>query len=105
MENFKPPFDLEKLVDEISERTVAMLSERILTPRWLKLKYAIHYSGYSRAQLLKLAEKKLIIGFQDPNSKRGDWRFDKQSIDEYMISHVVNERHKALSIIESLRAS
>lgn len=105
MENFEFPFDLKKLVAEISERTAAMLSERLSTPRWLKLKSAIHYSGYSRAQLLKLAEKKLIVGFQDPNSKRGDWRFDKQSIDEYMISHVVSERHKALSIIESLKAS
>ena len=81
------------------------IAERIVTPRWLKLKAAIQYSSYSRFQLLKLAEKKLIVGFQDPNSKRGDWRFDKQSIDEYMISHVVSERHKALSIIESLKAS
>ncbi|WP_022666577.1 hypothetical protein [Desulfospira joergensenii] len=105
MENFKPPFDLEKLVAEISERTAAMLSERIVTPRWLKLAAAKQYSSYSRTTLLKLAKENLIVGFQDPNSKRGDWKFDKQSIDEYMISQVVGERHKALSILGSLKAS
>ncbi len=90
-------FDLDTLATKIAER--------ISTPRWLKLKAAIQYSSYGRAQLLKLVNEGLIAGYQDPDSKRGDWIFDKQSIDEYRISHIVSERHKAMSIIESLKAS
>lgn len=97
MENLEFQLNLDKLASKIAER--------IVSPRWMKLIAASQYSGYSRAQLLKLAKKKLVIGYQDPDSKRGDWIFDKQSIDEYRISHVVGERHKALSILNSLRAS
>lgn len=81
------------------------IAKRIVTPRWLKLTAAVQYSSYSRFQLLKLAKKGFITGYQDPDSERGDWIFDKQSIDEYRISHVVSERHKAMSIIDSLKAS
>lgn len=103
METYEIPLELEKLVTQIAERTAAKVSEKLAFPRWMKLKDAMHYSSYSRAQLLKLAKEKVIAGRPDPNSKRGDWRFDKKSIDEYMISQIVGERHRTLSIIESLK--
>lgn len=80
----------------------AEIAERITTPRWMKLLAASKYSGYSRVQLKKLAKRKALIGYQDPDSKRGDWIFDKESIDEYRMSHVYSSRQNALSIIDSL---
>jgi len=80
----------------------AKIAERISTKRWMKLSAAVFYSSYSRAQLLKLAQRKDIIGYQDPDSERGDWIFDKESIDSYRLSHVFAEKQKALSILRSL---
>ena len=80
----------------------AKIAERITIPRWLKLTAAVKYSGYGRPKLIELAEQDKIIGYQDPDSLRGDWIFDKESIDEYRLSHVFNSRQKILSIMKSL---
>ncbi|WDP90476.1 MAG: hypothetical protein HUN04_12550 [Desulfobacter sp.] len=67
----------------------------------MKLKVAMKYSGYGRMQLLTLVAQKEIMGCQDPDSKRGDWIFDKNSIDEYRLSHFNDdERQRALSILK-----
>jgi len=80
----------------------AKIAERIASPRWMKLTAAVKYSSYSRAQLIELAERRDIVGYPDPDSKRGDWIFDKESIDEYRLSHFYGTREKALSILRSL---
>ena len=78
------------------------IAERITTPRWMKLTAAVKYSSYSRAKLIELAERRDIIGYPDPDSNRGDWIFDKESIDEYRLSHFFGAREKALSILRTL---
>ena len=80
----------------------AKIAERIAVPRWLKLSAAVQYSGYGRSKILSLAKKKRLIGYQDPDSERGDWIFDKESIDDYRLSHHFTEKKNALSIIASL---
>ncbi len=94
------PIFTDSQIDSLATK----IAQRIVTPRWLKLTAAIKYSGYGRVALLNLANEGLIKAYQDPDSKRGDWVFDKRSIDEYRLSHLVSERHKALSIIKSLKA-
>ncbi len=90
------------MTDQDLDILAAKIAERIATPRWMKLTAAVQYSGYSRAQLLKLTKRRDITGYQDPDSDRGDWIFDKESIDEYRMSHVYSSRQNALSIIASL---
>jgi hypothetical protein len=80
----------------------AKIAERIASPRWMKLTAAVKYSSYSRAKLIELAERRDIVGYPDPDSNRGDWIFDKESIDEYRLSHFYGTREKALSILRSL---
>ena len=92
------------MTDSEIDSLATKIAQRIVSPRWLKLTAAIKYSGYGRAQLLNLVNKGLIKGYQDPDSKRGDWIFDKRSIDEYRLSHLASERYKVLSIINSLKA-
>jgi len=43
-----------------------------------------------------------IRGYQDPGSIRGDWIFDKESLDEYRTAPIANIHQKALSILKSM---
>ena len=51
-----------------------------------------------------MKSEKKIIGYQEPlqDSARGDWIFDKESIDNYRLSVVASNKKKALSILTSL---
>ena len=51
--------------------------------RWLKLLPAVVYSSFGQHKLKELAKKGLIVGYPDPDNKRGDWIFDRESIDKY----------------------
>lgn len=77
-------------------------------PRWLKLKVAAEYSAIGQKRLIELAESGNIRGFQDPDSKRGDWIFDRFSLDKYRDSQAAqtgNAGNKALEILRSLGQS
>ena len=54
-----------------------------LQPRWFKLKAAVQYSGIARERLKRLAKEGRIQGYKCPESGRGDWYFDRISIDQY----------------------
>jgi hypothetical protein len=56
-----------------------------ISPRWIKLIPAVKYSSIGKDRLKDLAKKGIIIGFSDPDNKRGDWLFDKESIDNYQL--------------------
>jgi hypothetical protein len=51
--------------------------------RWFKLKAAVQYSGIARERLKRLAKEGRIQGYKCPESGRGDWYFDRISIDQY----------------------
>ena len=73
--------------------------------RWIKLKEATQYASIGKARLISLAVSGVIRGAQDPDSKRGDWIFDRLSIDEYrdaQMSHV-GIQEKALAILHGER--
>lgn len=59
-----------------------------ITPRWIKLVPAVKYSSIGKDRLKALAKKpdSIIIGFPDPDSKRKDWIFDRESLDKYRIN-------------------
>ena len=60
-----------------------MTDPTLLYPRWLRLKEAARYSAIGKQRLITLARDGQIKGFQDPDSGRGDWIFDRLSIDVY----------------------
>lgn len=69
--------------------------------RWLKTLAAIEYSSIGRHQLKRLAKTGAIIGYPDPDNKRGDWIFDRESIDRYRIRQMppqVNLNQKVLEL-------
>ena len=63
--------------------TMSKSREPRIIPRWLKLKDATLYSAIGINRLVSLAEDGTIRGFKDPDSKRGDWIFDRDSLDQY----------------------
>jgi len=66
----------------------AKIAEKIqpVAPRWLKTAEAVKYSGFGKTKIKRLAMEGKIKGYPDPDSKRGDWYFDKESIDEHHLS-------------------
>jgi hypothetical protein len=75
-----------------------------ILPRWLKLKDASRYSAIGKQRLIKLAEHGLVSGFQDPDSGRSDWIFDRLSLDHYRMSQSgdLEIEAKALDILRRL---
>jgi hypothetical protein len=71
--------------------------------RWIKLKEATQYASIGKARLINLVVNGIIRGAQDPDSKRGDWIFDRLSIDEYREAQMsqFSAREKALEIMRS----
>ena len=69
--------------------------------RWIKLKEATQYASMGKARLINLALIGVIRGVQDPDSKRGDWIFDRLSIDHYREAQMnqFSAREKALEIL------
>ena len=70
-----------------------------VSARWLKLKQAMVYSAIGRDRLKKLALSGEIVGFSDPDSGRGDWIFDRQSLDQYRMNQASYLEQKALAIM------
>lgn len=67
--------------------------------RWLKLRDATSYSGIGKHRLIQLAESGKIKGFQDTDSGRHEWIFDKLSIDQYRENQAGQIKQKALAIM------
>lgn len=65
----------------------------------MKLKVSAWYSGIGKQKLIKLAQNGQIKGFQDPDSGRGDWIFDRYSLDQYRENQAGLLEQKALAIM------
>lgn len=73
--------------------------------RWLKLKAAARYAAIGKHRLIELSRSGVVRGFQDPDSLRGDWIFDRLSLDAYREGQAAEptNREKALAIIGGVR--
>jgi hypothetical protein len=76
-----------------------------MTSRWIKIKEAAQYSAIGIHRLKELGRSGIVKGFQDPDSKRGDWVFDRDSIDAYREAQCspVGAREKALALMRGVR--
>ena len=73
-----------------------------MKPRWLRLKSACEYSAIGKDRLIKLAKDGVVVGYQDPDNARGDWIFDRLSLDGYRVAQMDNTRRKGIAILRSL---
>jgi hypothetical protein len=69
--------------------------------RWMKLKEASAYARICKDRLPELVREGRIVGFKDPDNERGDWIFDRESIDAYRLaqSRPHDLEAKALEVI------
>jgi len=74
--------------------------------RWLTLKEAASYSAIGKQRLIAMAKDRKIKGFQDVDSRRQDWIFDRLSLDAYREGQYImgeSPREKALAIMSGIR--
>lgn len=75
-----------------------------MEPRWLKLKDASKWSAIGQKRLVQLAMDGVIRGFQDPDSGRSEWIFDRYSIDDYRLNQAdpAQDKAKVLKLMEGV---
>ena len=84
------------VIKEIAGIVVQEILQHVSGARWLKLKPAAKYASMGTQKLKQLAKDGEIIGFPDPDSKRGDWIFDRQSLDSYRENQNIELQEKLL---------
>ena len=94
------PKDIQTLSIQIA-KTIRPFIEKN-DARWIKLSKATNYSGICKDRLIALAESGTIIGFSDPDNRRGDWVFDRESIDQYRLNQGYKLRKEVLDIVDGL---
>jgi hypothetical protein len=79
--------------------------EKSVPPRWLRLKSAAEWSSIGQKRLVALAQSGDVVGFQDFDSGRSEWIFDRYSLDEYRERQAsgAGDRAKVLKIMEGVR--
>lgn len=73
-----------------------VLTSREIPPRWLKKRAAAEYAGIGVRRLVALAQAGLVVGFKDKTTSRGDWVFDRYSLDRFRA-----EQYQSVSLDES----
>ena len=84
---------------------IAQNLAKISTARWIKLDAAARYSSIGTKKLKQLAKDDKIVGFKDPDSGRGDWIIDRNSLDDYRLSQHISKtdiNNKALDAMKRL---
>ena len=93
---------LEKLM-EIEKMAKKIAAEiRPFSVRWMKLKFAATYIGINKDKLKRLAVCGEIVGYPDPDNGRGDWIFDRESLDSYRLNQQRNFQNKLLELERNL---
>ena len=73
------PEELKNLAELIAARVAEIIP--LVDKKWLKAGAAARYSSIPKKRLVKLAYEGKIKGFPDSDNKRGDWIFDRDSLD------------------------
>ena len=76
------------------------LAERIVTPRWLRMRQAVQYAGVGKTEMLRLLKSGNIAGYQ--RNDRGDWVVDRKSIDQYHLDNIGSDQKLVDSLLEDL---
>jgi hypothetical protein len=84
---FMTESEIKEMVGQLAE---GLAREFAITPRWLKLTAAAKYASINKTRLKNLAIEEKILGYQDPDSTRGDWIFDKESLDDYRLEPIID---------------
>lgn len=93
--------ELQILAVMIAKELASLLQKK----QWLSLREAAQEYHIGERRLILLAKEGKIKGYQEKDTKRGDWIFYRDSLDEYRISHcpVLTAKEKALAIIKDFK--
>ena len=88
--------DAEKIARQIAAEI------RPFNVRWMKLRFAATYVGINKDWLKRLAEQGDVVGYPDPDNGRGDWIFDRESLDAYRLYQQRDFQNKLLELEREL---
>ncbi len=94
--------DIEALAGMVAKELAPLLQKK----RWLSLREAAAEYHIGEHRLIAAAKIGKIKGFQDKDTKRKDWIFDRESLEDYRNSQVpviITHRQKALAILSGER--
>ena len=82
-ENYNDSDKLEVSLRVLKSELVQAVKDAAVPIRYMSLKQAAVYSGIGQKKLKELAKYRKIKGQRKADSARGDWSFDRESIDKY----------------------
>jgi hypothetical protein len=88
--------DAEKIARQIAAEI------RPFNVRWMKLRFAATYVSINKDRLKRLAEQGEVVGYPDPDNGRGDWIFDRESLDAYRLDQQRDFQNKLLELEREL---
>ena len=78
-----PAPHMSDLIKELKAEIIQTIKDSAIQVRYMNLKQASTYSGIGQKKLVELAQGGSILGKRRDDISRGDWSFDKESIDNY----------------------
>ena len=94
---------MSELIKDLKVEIIQTIKESAIQVRYMTLKQASIYSGIGQKKLIELAQKGLIRGKRREDISRGDWSFDKESIDRYWHKPFLERELTAQRILDRTR--
>lgn len=88
--------EIEILASKIAEKVSAQ-------PRWLSTAQATKYARIGKNKVKRLAQEGKIRGYPDEESGRGDWIFDRLSLDKYRMAPLEMSNAKKKQILAKFK--
>ena len=95
----------EDLIKSLKKEIIEAIQDSMVPVRYMSLKQASVYSGIGQKKLIHLAKKGHIRGQKRTDIPRGDWSFDKESIDKYWHRPFENAKSKAKEILDQIKGN
>jgi hypothetical protein len=92
----------DTIIREIRDEIIQAIQNSLVPVRYMSLKQAAVYSGIGQKRLIQLAKEGKIKGQKRTELKRGDWSFDKESIDRYWHKPFDEVKDETKSILDRI---
>ena len=99
------PGNYEQLILDLKKEIITAIQDSMVPVRYMSLKQASVYSGIGQKKLIDLAKMGKIRGKKRTDIPRGDWSFDKESIDKYWHRSFDDTKSKAKEILDQIKGN
>ena len=94
---------MSELIKDLKVEIIKTIKDSAVQVRYMTLKQASIYSGIGQKKLIELAQGGFILGKRRDDISRGDWSFDKESIDKYWHQPFGGRRVATQRVLDRIR--